>query len=436
MLFALFFGAGNLIFPAQLGQYAGTNLWPAVIGFLVTGVGLPFLGILAMGFSGSSNLQELASRIHPAYAVIFTSLLYLTIGPFFATPRTGTVAYDIGIAPFVSEGSAQMGLFIFTLVFFGVTVWLSLNPAKIVDRVGRFLSPAIIVLLAVLLIMVIVKPMGAIEAPQEAYANGAFVKGFLEGYNTMDALASLVFGIIVINAIRAMGITAKNEILSATMKSGIVATAFLGLIYVGIAYLGATSTGALGLFDTGGPVLSGAASYYFGSFGTIILTVIIILACLTTSIGLITACGEYFHTLVPRVSYKAFVIFFSVFSFVIANFGLANIIMYSIPVLMFLYPLAVSLMILTFLSPLFNHSRLVYVAATTVAFLISIIDGLKAFCDSFGIEYFGWMQSVISFYEQTLPMYGQGLGWLLPVLAVILITGIIARIQHLSTSEA
>ena len=156
MLFALFFGAGNLIFPAQLGQYAGTNLWPAVIGFLITGVGLPFLGILAMGFSGSRNLQDLASRIHPVYAVIFTSLLYLTIGPFFAAPRTGAVAFDIGIAPFIAEGYTQIALIIFTLLFFGVTLWLSLNPAKIVDRVGKILSPGIIILLLVLLVMVIV----------------------------------------------------------------------------------------------------------------------------------------------------------------------------------------------------------------------------------------------------------------------------------------
>ena len=166
MLFALFFGAGNLIFPAQLGQYAGTNLWPAVIGFLITGVGLPFLGILAMGFSGSRNLQDLASRIHPVYAVIFTSLLYLTIGPFFAAPRTGAVAFDIGIAPFIAEEYTQIALIIFTLLFFGVTLWLSLNPAKIVDRVGKILSPAIIILLLVLLVMVVVKPMGAIGSPQ------------------------------------------------------------------------------------------------------------------------------------------------------------------------------------------------------------------------------------------------------------------------------
>lgn len=435
MLFALFFGAGNLIFPAQLGQNAGENLWPAVIGFLVTGVGLPFLGILAMGYSGSSNLQELASRIHPKYAIFFTSLLYLTIGPFFATPRTGTVAYDIGIVPFVPEGSEQIGLLIFTFIFFGVTLWLSLNPAKIVDRVGKILSPGIIILLFILLIMTIVKPMGSIGVAQEGYMSGAFAKGIIEGYNTMDALASLVFGIIVINAIRAMGVTAKKDILSATFKTGVVAVTLLALIYVGICFLGATSTERFGLFDTGGPVLSSASAYYFGTFGSVILAVIIILACLTTSIGLITACGEYFHTLLPKVSYKAFVIFFSLFSFVIANFGLANIITYSIPVLMFLYPLAVTLMLLTFLSPLFNHARVVYVSATTIAFLISIIDGLKTLCSSLGIANFGWLQSIVSFYEKVLPLYNQGLGWLLPVLIVIVITGIFGRMQKVSTLE-
>lgn len=430
MLFALFFGAGNLIFPASLGQNAGTNLWPAVIGFLITGTGLPFLGILAMGFSGSRNLQELASRVHPVYAVIFTSLLYLTIGPFFATPRTGAVAYDIGIAPFVGDDFAKTGLFIFTLVFFGITVWLSLNPSKIVDRVGKILSPGIIVLLAVLLITVIVKPMGSFEAPLDAYSSGAFMKGFTEGYNTMDALASLVFGIIVINAIRGMGITSKKAILSATMKSGIVATIFLSIIYVGIAYLGATSTEKFGLFDTGGPVLSSASSYYFGTFGAVMLAAIIILACLTTSIGLITACGEYFNTLFPKISYKVFVLFFSLLSFTIANFGLANIINYSIPVLMFLYPLAIVLMLLTFLSPLFNHARLVYVSVIAVTFLVSIVDGLKTFCDLFEITYFGWLSPVIDFYKNNLPMYAEGLGWLAPVLVVFIVTGIIGRVRY------
>lgn len=437
MLFALFFGAGNLIFPAQLGQNAGTNLWPAVIGFLITGVGLPFLGILAMGFSGSRNLQDLASRVHPVYAVIFTSLLYLTIGPFFAAPRTGAVAFDIGIATFIPEDSMRLALFIFTLIFFGVTLWLSLNPAKIVDRVGKIMSPAIIVLLLVLLVMAFINPIGAIQSPVDAYTDGAFMKGFMEGYNTMDALASLVFGIIVINVIRSLGVTDKVQILSTTAKTGFIAAGFLALLYVGIAYLGATTTEKFGLFDTGGPVLSEASAYYFGTFGSVLLAVVIILACLTTSIGLITACGEYFHTLVRSVSYKTFVTIFTTFCFIVSNFGLSNIITYSIPVLMFLYPLAVVLMLLTFTSPLFNHSRFVYISATAVAFLISVIDGAKTLYGTLGVveeEWPNWLTNIVAFYDNILPYYSEGLGWLLPVVIIMLITGIIARLFQPSVS--
>ncbi|HEY4552018.1 MAG TPA: branched-chain amino acid transport system II carrier protein [Bacillaceae bacterium] len=429
MLFALFFGAGNLIFPASLGQNAGSNIWMAVLGFLITGIGLPFLGILAMGFSGSRNLQELAGRVHPVYGILFTSLLYLTIGPFFAAPRTGAVAYDIGIVPFLSGNNGQAGMIIFTLIFFLVTLWFSLNPAKLVDRVGKILSPGIIILLVVLLVMVFVKPMGSPEAPQEAYASGAFMKGFTEGYNTMDALASLVFGIIVINAIRSLGVTSTRGILSATAKTGFVAAAFLGIIYVGIAYLGATSTEAFGILETGGPVLSQASAHYFGITGTVMLSIVIILACLTTSIGLMTACGEYFHTLFPKVSYKVFVTFFSLLSYVIANFGLANIINFSIPVLMFLYPLAIVLMFLTFLSPIFRNARLVYVAAIAVTFMISAIDGFKTLCQLLGIDYFGWLAPIVSLYERSLPLYNEGLGWLLPVVVAIILTGTVARIQ-------
>ncbi|BAQ11834.1 branched-chain amino acid transporter [Bacillus sp. OxB-1] len=436
MLFALFFGAGNLIFPAQLGQNSGMNLTPAVIGFLITGVGLPFLGILAMGFSGSRNLQDLASRIHPVYAIVFTSLLYLTIGPFFAAPRTGAVAFDIGFAPFIDEAWMTIALAIFTFFFFAITLWLSLNPSRIVDSVGKILSPGIIILLIGLIVMVVIKPMGAIQPAEEAYASGPFIKGFMEGYNTMDALASLVFGIIVINVIRSMGVTNRKGILAATAKTGVVATAFLALIYMGIAYLGAVSTETFGLLETGGQVLSQASEYYLGSLGIILLAIVIILACLTTSIGLITACGEYFHTILPKVSYKIWVTIFSTFCFVISNFGLSNIITYSVPVLMFLYPLAIVLILLTFLSPLFKHSQIVYVSATIVAFCIGIIDGLKTLCKSLEIEYFGWMKPIVSFYEQVLPFYNDGLGWVLPALAVILITGLIARGSNLATEEA
>ncbi|TWT02506.1 branched-chain amino acid transport system II carrier protein [Planomicrobium sp. CPCC 101079] len=436
MLFALFFGAGNLIFPAQLGQYAGTNVWVAVAGFLVTGAGLPLLGILAIGYSKSDDLQDLAGRVHPMFGLIFTAVLYLTIGPFFALPRTGAVAYDIGIAPFVGGASMTTGLFIFSLVFFGISLWLSLNPSKMVDNIGKFLSPAILLALLLLLVMVILKPLGGMEAPQEMYSSGAFLKGFTEGYNTMDALASLVFGIIVISTVRKMGIKSPQGILSATMKSGVVAVGLLALVYVGIAYLGATSTGVFGLFDTGGPVLSEASSYYFGTFGAVLLAIIITLACLTTAIGLTVATSEFFNKLTPRISYKVYVVIFTLFSLIVANAGLSNIITYSIPVLMLLYPLAIALIILAFLSPLFKHHRLVYVSVIAVTFLISLIDGLKTLTALLGVANPAWLQAIIDFYASVLPFYNSGLGWFLPVLIVIAVTGVIANLGKSTRTRA
>jgi branched-chain amino acid:cation transporter, LIVCS family len=435
MLFALFFGAGNLIFPAQLGQYAGTSVWIAIAGFLITGVGLPLLGILAIGYSKSNDLQDLSSRVHPLFGLIFTAALYLTIGPFFALPRTGAVAYEIGIAPFVGESYMAMGLFIFTVIFFGISLWLSLNPSKMVDNIGKFLSPAILVALLLLLIMVIAKPLGAMESPQEMYSTGAFLKGFTEGYNTMDALASLVFGIIVISTVRALGVNSPKGILSATMKSGIVAVGLLAIVYVGIAYLGATSTSVFGLFETGGPVLSEASNYYFGTFGAALLALIITLACLTTAIGLIVAASEFFHKLTPNVSYKLYVVIFSVFSFVVANAGLSNIITYSIPILMFLYPLAIVLIMLAFLSPLFKHHRLVYVSAIAVTFFISLIDGLKTLTASLGVANPGWLQSIVDFYASVLPLYNSGLGWFVPVVIVIAVTGVIATARRGTSTQ-
>lgn len=427
MLFALFFGAGNLIFPAQLGQYAGTEVGIAILGFLITGVGLPLLGILALGFSKSNDLRDLSSRVHPIYGLIFTSLLYLTIGPFFALPRTGAVAYEIGIAPFVAEGSGTLALFVFSVIFFAISLLLSLNPLEIVNKIGKVLSPAILVTLGVLLVAAFIVPMGSIGAPQDNYRENPFLTGFLEGYNTMDALASLVFGIIVIASVRKLGVNSAKGVLAATMKSGIIAVTLLALVYAGIAYMGATSTAELGLLGTGGPVLSGASTYYFGTFGTLLLAVIITLACLTTAVGLIVANAGFFNKLLPMINYKIFVVIFSVFSLIVANAGLENIIAYSIPVLLFLYPLAIVLIMLAFLSPLFKHRRFVYATAIIVTFFIAAIDGMKALAASLEWGNPGWLQAVIDFYESILPLYTEGLGWLLPAVITILITGIIAR---------
>src|SRR5699024_3529178 len=353
MLFALFFGAGNLIFPAHLGQIAGDNIFSAGFGFLVTGVGLPLFGVLAIAYSGSDNLQDLSSRVHPIYGILFTALLYLSIGPFFAAPRTGTVAYEVGIAPFVSEGFMDKGLLIFTFLFF-------LFPAKLVQNIGIILAPLLIVLLGILLTVAVLNPMGDIGEPQEGYTetSTAFTNGFLEGYNTMDALASLVFAIIIIHAINSFGVRNPKEVFTSVAKAGLISSVLLAVIYGGIMYLGGMSVTEMEIFDNGGPVLNGVADHYFGTFGAIILAGVIILACLTTAIGLVIANAEYFNVLIPAISYKAFVVIFTTFTFIIANFGLDNIITFSLPVLMFLYPLAIVIILLAFTSKLFNDARI------------------------------------------------------------------------------
>ena len=414
MLFGLFFGAGNLIFPIQLGQLSGTNFWAALIGFLVTAIGLPFLGILAIGLSGSNGLRDLANRVHPAFGVTFAMALYLTIGPFFAIPRTATVPFVVGFEPFIAADQVTLFLALFSFVFFAIVYYFSLNPAKIMDIIGKYLTPAFLVFLFVLIIVSLVKPMGDFQGPTGAYIDSAFMTGFKEGYNTMDALASLAFGIIVINAIKRAGVTDKKEIAKATWKAGIFAMALMTLIYGLITYMGASSVDVIGTFDNGGLIFAAVADHYFGSFGAILLAFIIVLACLKTSIGLITSCSEFFHDVFPKVSYKWFVLILCAISFSIANFGLTNIITFAVPVLMFLYPLAIVLILLALSSSVFQNRQAVYAGAMFLTFFISIIDGYNALLGSVPAVEVGALNAISEFYQAYLPLYDLGLGWIVP----------------------
>ncbi|MFJ7979789.1 branched-chain amino acid transport system II carrier protein [Lysinibacillus xylanilyticus] len=416
MLFGLYFGAGNLIFPIQLGQLAGTNFWFGLIGFLVTAIGLPFLGILAIGLSGSNGLRDLASRVHPVFGVIFSLALYLTIGPFFAIPRTATVPFVVGFEPYIQAEHTTLLLALFSFVFFAIVFYFSLNPAKIMDYIGKYLTPAFLIVLFILIIISIVKPMGHFQQPIGDYIDSAFMRGFKEGYNTMDALASLAFGIVVINAIKSAGISDRKEIAKATWKSGIFAMALMTLIYGLITYMGASSIDAVGTFDNGGLIFAAVADHYFGSYGAILLAVIIVLACLKTSIGLITSCSEFFHEVFPKISYKWFVFLLCVVSFTIANFGLTNIIKFAIPVLMFLYPLAIVLIVLALCSSLFKNKQTVYAIAMIFTIFISVIDGYKALVASIPTAKLSVFDAIEKAYSNFLPFYDMGLGWILPAL--------------------
>jgi len=423
MLFALFFGAGNLIFPVKLGQMAGENLFSANAGFIITGVGLPVLGILTLAFSGKGDIQAIASRVHPVYGLIFTMALYLTIGPFFAIPRTNTVSFEIGIKPFLGNNDGFLPLFIFTVLFFGVTLYFSLQSSKLVDIIGKILTPLLLIFIGVLIVTAIVNPMGQIQAPTENFMSNSFFKGFQEGYLTMDAIAAFVFGIIIINILKDNGASTKKVIMVSSVKVALIAGVLLAIIYTSLAYLGGISVEVLGHLDNGGAILASASQYYFGSYGKVLLALIVIAACLTTSIGLITSCAAYFNKLFPSVSYRRWAIIFTIFSAGVSNFGLSTLIEISVPVLSLLYPLAICLIALTFLHPLFKGKKEVYQLSILLTFIVSLVDNL----DAVGIK----MQGVENLFTAFVPLYSLGLGWVVPAV----VGGIIGYILSLFRKE-
>lgn len=411
MLFALFFGAGNMIFPPVLGQYAGENVWLAIGGFLLTGVGLPLLGVIAIALTGT-GAKGLADKAHPIFGTIFTVILYLSIGPFFAIPRTGTVSYEIGLAPFLSkaQSSSWIPLFLFTLVFFTITYLLALNPSKLVDRIGKVLTPILLTVIAIIVFKAIATPMGIIGAPDSTYETSPLFTGFLEGYKTMDALASLVFGIVVVTAVKERGITERKSLAAACIKAGLVAAAGLALVYISLAYVGASSPDATGMVgaNEGGKLLSLSANFLFGSAGNIVLGAAILFACLTTSIGLVSSCGEYFSKLFPSLSYRTVILIVSLFSTFVANLGLAQIISLSVPVLVAIYPLAIVIILLSFLDRWINGRRVIYVVSLIFTGFFAIIDGLLAAKFNLG--------GLPNFLDSFIPFYDLGIGWVVPAI--------------------
>lgn len=421
MLFGLFFGAGNLIFPVNMGQLAGENVLLANLGFLVTGIGLPFLGVIAIGVSQSKGVFELASKIDRRYAFIFTVLIYLVIGPFFALPRLATTSFEIGLAPFVGGGNQSIVLAVFSLVFFAATWFFSRKPTKILDYVGKFLNPIFLLLLGTLLFLGFTRPLGPIAGAvvQPSYATAAFSKGFIEGYNTLDALASLAFGIIIVTTIQSMGIEKPNQIAKDTIKSGAISIVLMGVIYTLLAYLGTMSLGKFALSENGGIALAQIANEYLGTAGSVLLALIVISACLKTAIGLVTAFSETFVELFPSCSYQFFIVVASILPCLFANVGLTNIIQLSLPVLMFVYPLAMTLILLSIVSPLFKHRRIVYQMTTVFTIVPAIFDGLAA--SPSGILNIPIVDSLLTLAGKYLPFFHIGMGWVLPAFVGFLI---------------
>ena len=382
-LFGMFFGAGNLIFPVHLGQLAGRNVIPAIIGFIVTAVGIPIFGVAAIGITHSDGLQTLSSKVGKGYGIFFTCLLYLTIGPLFAIPRCATVSFTTGVAPMLLDPSKEwLALLIFSAIFFAFVLFFSLRPGKITVWIGKIINPIFLLFLAVLVIAALTNPGASIAAvePVEAYATGtsAFFSSFIEGYGTMDAIAGLAFGIVVIDVIRRMGVDNDDAVAVDVLGSGVLTGILMAVIYIVTILMGTQSRGLFEISDNGGIALTQIAGHYFGGVGQIILAVTITFACLKTSIGLVTSCSETFVKMTHgKLSYKAWAILFTLFSFAVSNVGLSAIIEYSIPVLMLIYPPAIALIILAFIGKFFHHDKAVYISVMAFTWAAAIFDFMK-----------------------------------------------------------
>ncbi len=400
-LFSMFFGAGNLIFPPGIAAQAGTMTWFAVIGLAISAVGLPVLGIIAVARAG--GMDQLGQRVHPAFAKVFTIVAYLAIGPCLAIPRTASTSFEMAVPPFVGS-DAPIWLFqlIYSVVFFGLALLIALRPEKLTDRLGKILCPILVVLIVVTFAACLLNPLEGYGVPAERWNTPikAISAGFLDGYQTMDTIAALAFGIVIALNIRARGVTEEKAIVSGTVRSGLMAGAMLLVIYSMLAHIGGISGGAVPNPSDGTEALTNIVPLLFGSVGSVILAAIFVIACFNVCVGLISSCGEYFYGLCPKLSYRGWAILFAVVSMVLANAGLTQILAFSIPVLNIIYPVAIVLILLSFAHSWLQHTPMVYPAAILCTGVVSVLLEVQRLT---GTEF-------LSF----LPFSDLGLGWVLP----------------------
>ena len=411
LIYSIYFGAGNLIFPIKVGYRVGTEMLPAMVGFILAAVVLPAI-VLWSCCRVDGGLGKIVDPLPRAIGLTIAVSLFLIIGPFVALPRFSGVAYNT-IQPLIgSEGGGASGRFVFSLLFFSATLVLALRPGKILDIVGKVMSPVLVLVLLFIAGGSILFPQGPVAEPDIAFFAKSntefFVFGFEEGYQTLNALASLILGLVILNAVRGLGLEGR-EVERYTMLSMLFAGLGLALTFAALSYLGATSHE---LVDVPPHLATGAemAPYYaralYGPVGEIALAIIVTLACLTTAIGLIAACSQYFHQLRPSVSYVGWAITFTLISILCANVGLGPLLLAAKPVLLGVYPMAMSLSLLSLVRAKLWNTRVVYLITLIPVFPLSALEGLRA--------------AELQFAQQAhetllwLPLQAEGFGWLLP----------------------
>ena len=429
LLFGIFFGAGNLIFPPTLGAQSGEQFLPAIAGFVFSGVGIAVLTLIIGTLNPKGYIYEISKKISPLFATIYLAALYLSIGPFFAIPRTATTSYAVGISPLLAEADKGLGLIIFTLIYFVAAYLIALNPSKILDRIGRILTPVFALLIIILVILGAFK-YGA-NAPQtasEAYQISAFGAGFLEGYNTLDALASVAFSVIAVQTLKQLGFSSKKEYISTIWVVGIVVAIGFSALYIGLGFLGnhfpmteeAMKGGTPGVY-----ILSQATQEIFGSTAQLFLAAMVTVTCFTTTVGLIVSTAEFFNGRFPQISYKVYATVFTLIGFAIANLGLDAIIKYSVPVLVILYPITITIVMIVIVNKFVPLSK---PGMQLTMSLVTAIAVTSVLASSFEI-------TTLTNLINSLPFANASLPWLVPAIMGILLSLVLPNKQESETFE-
>ncbi|EGP5615662.1 TPA: branched-chain amino acid transport system II carrier protein [Enterococcus faecium] len=414
LIFGMFFGSGNLIFPVHLGQMAGANWVSAGVGFAISGALFPLLAILAVVVTKSDGLYDLAKPVGKWYAALFLILVHLTIGPFFGTPRTAATSFEMAAKPFLPEKYNSLGMFLFSALFFLLAYFLTVYPTRLVKYVGKYLNSLFLALLAIIFVVSLFHPMGNLnQSAADTYQTNALTNGVLEGYNTVDAVALLALSVTFVHAVRDLGFKDK-KVTELTAKAGSLSVALEVMIYFGLVLLGAMSLNKMSLSENGGTALSQITNFYLGNFGASFLGVMVTLGVFTTAMGLVVSFAQDFHKLFPKVSYMTWLRLTTFVSFVVANAGLDNIIQWSLPVLMLLYPLSLALILLSLTAKFFQKTPFVYQVTMLFAAVPAVLDMLAN--SPALVSQQRVVASMLEFYHHHVPFAALGLGWMVPTL--------------------
>lgn len=396
-LFAMFFGAGNLIFPPLLGQQSGTSWFIGFLFFFIFDVGLALVAILALVRKGQFEINGITDVMGKVPSTIINCIAVLCIGPLLAIPRTAATTFEIGVQPLAPNFST----WIFSAIFFAIVLALTIRPSKVVDIIGSFLTPVLVITLLVMIIKGIISPLGPIDVPE---TTNSVQNGTLNGYQTLDVLASMIFIMIITSSAQGKGYTEGRSLSKAVLRSSCVASIGLFVIYGGLTYLGATTCNLAdmqGLNQTA--LLVAITKALFGNTGVILLGVIVLFACLTTAIGLSSSTGAFFEELTGgKVSYKKVVIIVVVFSWLISNAGVSTIIQFSAPLLNLVYPGVLVLIILAFFHKSIKNKN-IYRVATYFAIIVSALEILAGFGLPTG-------------FVKSLPLASIGFAWIVPAI--------------------